>query len=1158
MSGLREVRLEDRYLLERGEVLMTGIQALVRLPLDQRRRDARAGHRTAGYITGYRGSPLGTYDLQLQRARELLAAHDIVHQPGVNEDLAATACQGTQQVALFGENRYDGVFAIWYGKGPGVDRSGDAIRHGNLFGTHPLGGVLLLLGDDHLCESSTTAHQSEFAMVDAMVPVLNPAGVQEILEFGLYGIALSRFSGAWVSLKCVHDTVESTAVVRVDPERPAISLPEDWTPPPEGLHIRWPDHGIGPSMALAQERRLHVHKLEAARAFARANGLDRLVTDPEPARLLVVSTGKSWLDLVAALDLLGLSFADLARMGVRLYKVGMTFPLEPTGLERAVRGVERVLVVEEKRPLVEDQMRVLLYDHPVRPLIEGKRDRFGRPLFPSHGALSIDRIAVELGRRLVEAGMAGEELARRVEALERLGADEADYVPPAQRLPWFCPGCPHNTSTRVPEGSRAVAGIGCHFMAQWMDRSTATFTQMGGEGASWLGQFPFVHREHVFQNVGDGTFYHSGSLAVRAAVAAGANITFKILYNDAVAMTGGQKMEIGNLAVPQIAQLLAAEGVKEIAVVADDPRRYPIGIEWPRGVRVHPREELAAVQERLRRTPGVTAIIYDQTCAAEKRRRRKRGEYPDPPLRLFIHEEVCEGCGDCARRSNCVAVVPVETPFGTKRRIDQSACNKDWSCLEGFCPSFVTVVGGRPRSAAPPELPALDALPEPELPALERPMGIVVTGIGGTGVITVAALLAMAAHLERRGATGLDMIGLAQKGGAVVSFLKIGPDMETIGAPRVATGGADVILGCDLVVTAGRVALPTAARGRTRAVVNEAEIPTGEATRIADFHLPIARLKRVLTERMGEEAVDFVDATGLARRLLGDAIGANLFLVGRAYQRGLLPVSAAAIERAIELNGVAVEFNRRAFRLGRLSVVDPELVARLARPEREEPIPHTLDEIVEHRARHLEAWQDRAWAQRYRDFVEHVRRVEAERTGSEELARTVALALARLMSYKDEYEVARLFSDPSFERRLRETFEGVERIEYHLAPPLFASRDPETGHLRKARYGPWMRHAFRLLAKLRFLRGTPLDIFGSTAERRRERALIGEYRALVERLLERLTPGNHALAVEIAGLALAIRGYGHVKEAAIADWEAKTAALLARYEGRVELAVAAE
>jgi len=1154
---LREVRLEDRYLLERGEVLMTGIQALVRLPLDQRRRDARAGYRTAGYITGYRGSPLGTYDLQLQRARRLLEAHDIVHQPGVNEDLAATACQGTQQVALFGENRFDGVFAIWYGKGPGVDRSGDAIRHGNLFGTHPLGGVLLLLGDDHLCESSTTAHQSEYAMVDAMVPVLNPAGVQEILEFGLYGIAMSRFSGAWVALKCVHDTVESTAVVRVDPDRPHIALPDDWTPPPDGLHIRWPDHGIGPSMALAQERRLHVHKLEAARAFARANGIDRLVTDPDPARLLVVSTGKSWLDLVAALDLLGLSPADLARMGVRLYKPGLTFPLEPVGLERAVRGVERVLVVEEKRPLIEDQMRALLYDHPTRPLIEGKRDRFGQPLFPSHGALSIDRIAVELGRRLVEL-TGHEELARRVEAIDGM-ARAAEVEPPAQRLPWFCPGCPHNTSTRVPEGARAVAGIGCHFMVQWMDRSTATFTQMGGEGASWLGQAPFVHREHVFQNVGDGTFYHSGSLAVRAAVAAGANITFKILYNDAVAMTGGQKMEIGNLTVPQIAQLLAAEGVKEIAVVTDDPHRYPIGVEWPRGVRIYPREQLDEVQERFRRTPGVTAIVYDQTCAAEKRRRRKRGEYPDPPLRLFIHEEVCEGCGDCARKSNCVAVVPVETPFGTKRRIDQSACNKDWSCLEGFCPSFVTVVGGRPRPAAPPELPALDVLPEPALPPLERPMGIVITGIGGTGVITVAAILAMAAHLERKGAVGLDMIGLAQKGGAVVSFLKIGPDMETIGAPRVAVGGADVILGCDLVVTAGRVALPTAARGRTQAVVNEAEIPTGEATRVADFHLPIERLKRTIMGRIGEGAVDFVNASDLARRLLGDAIGANLFLVGRAYQRGLLPVSAAAIERAIALNGVAVDFNRRAFRLGRLSVVDPQQVEHLARHgERETQIPRTLEEIVEHRARHLEAWQDHRWAQRYRAFVARVRQVEAERVGSDGLTRIVALALARLMSYKDEYEVARLFSDPAFERRLHETFEGVERIEFHLAPPLFASRDPKTGHLRKTRYGPWMRYAFRLLARLRFLRGTPFDIFGHTAERRRERALIGAYQDLVERLLARLAPDNHELAVEIAALALDIRGYGHVKEAAIRDFEAKSAALLARYEGQGELAAAAE
>ncbi len=1158
MSQLREVSLEDKYRLERGSALMTGIQALVRLPLEQRRRDHARGWNTAGYITGYRGSPLGTYDLQLQRAQELLAAHHIVHQPALNEDLAATACQGTQQATLFGEQKYDGVFAIWYGKGPGVDRSGDAIRHGNLFGTHPRGGVLLLLGDDHLCESSTTAHQSEFAMVDALVPVLNPASVQEILEFGLYGIALSRFSGAWVALKCVHDTVESTAVVALDPQRPSIREPEDWSPPEDGLHIRWPDHGFGPAMALAQERRLHAFKLEAARAFARANGIDRIVIEPERPRLLLVTCGKSYQDVVAALDLLGLDFAAAARLGLRLYKVGMTFPLEPRGLEQAVRGVERVLVVEEKRPLIEDQMRVLLYDSPQRPLIEGKRDRFGAELFPSYGALAIDRIAVELGRRLGElAGVP--ELVRRAEEIQERSARQAQAGPPVVRLPWFCPGCPHNTSTRVPEGARAVAGIGCHFMVQWMDRQTATFTQMGGEGASWIGQAPFVHRQHIFQNMGDGTFYHSGSLAVRAAVAAGCNITFKILYNDAVAMTGGQKMELGQLSVPQIARMLLAEGVQEVAVVADDPAKYPLGTAWPRGVTVHPREELETVQERLAQVPGVTALIYDQTCAAEKRRRRRRGEYPDPPVRVFINEEVCEGCGDCGLKSNCVAILPSPTPLGTKRRIDQSACNKDYSCLAGFCPSFVTVVGGRPRRGTMAASERLERLPEPRCPELSRPLGLVITGIGGTGVVTVAALLAMAAHLEGKGAVGLDMIGLAQKGGAVVSFLKIGPDMATIGAPRVASGSADVLLGCDLVVSAGTVALPTLARGRTRAVVNAAEITTGQFTRDPDFRLPTARLIRTLEQAVGADALMLVDATELARRLVGDAIGANLLLVGCAYQRGLLPVSAAAIERAIELNGVAVEMNRRAFRFGRLYALDPEEVQRLAGLGPPPPAP-TLDELIARHMRHLTAWQNRAWAERYRAFIAQVRAVEQRQTpGREQLTRTVADALVRLMSYKDEYEVARLYSDGRFERTLAEAFEGIERIEYHLAPPLWAARDPRTGHPRKARYGPWVRHAFRLLARLKWLRGTPFDPFGWTRERREERALIEEYRQLVERLLARLGPDNHALAVEIAGLADRIRGFGHIKQAAIADWRARTRALMARYEGRdQQLAAAAE
>ncbi len=1151
MADLLDVTLEDKYRLERGRVFMTGVQALVRLPIAQRRRDLAAGHRTAGYVTGYRGSPLGAYDQELQRAKALLAEHEIVHRPGVNEDLAATACQGTQQVGLFGENRYDGVFAIWYAKGPGVDRSGDAIRHGNLFGTAPLGGVLMLLGDDHLCESSTTAHQSEYAMVDAMVPVLNPSGVAEILEYGLLGIAMSRFSGAWVALKCVHDTVESTASVPVAPERPAIRLPEDYAPPPDGLHIRWPDHGIGPTMALAQEARLHTQKLEAARAFARANGLDRIVADCTAPKLTIVTTGKSWMDLVAALDLLGLDAERAAAFGLRIYKVGMTFPLEPVMLERAVAGVERVMVIEEKRPLVEDQLKTLLYGSQHRPTVIGKRDEHGAPLFPSHGALAIDRIALELGRRLAELG-ADRELARRLADLEKLARRQVGRQPPIVRLPYFCAGCPHNGSTRVPEGSRAVAGIGCHFMAQWMDRNTATFTQMGGEGGSWLGQAPFSTRPHVFQNVGDGTFYHSGSLAVRAAVAAGANLTFKILYNDAVAMTGGQKMEIGNLTVPRIARLLEAEGVSEIAVVTDEPRKYPVGVDFPKGVRIHHRDELDEVQRRLREVPGVTAIIYDQTCAAEKRRRRKRGLLPDPPLRVIVNEEVCEGCGDCGLRSNCVAILPSETPLGRKRRIDQSACNKDYSCLKGFCPSFVTVHGAKPRrrAAAVRERP-FPPLPEPHPPALDSPYGIVVTGIGGTGVVTIAALLGMAAHLEGKGLAALDMIGLAQKGGAVVSFLKIARRQEEIGAPRVAVGGADLLLGCDMVVAAGRIALPTVARGRSRLVVNAAEVITGDFTRDPEFRLPTEALRETLCAAAGEEAVDFVDATRLARELLGDAIGANLFLVGYAFQKGLLPLSAAAILRAVEINGVAVEFNKNAFLWGRRAAHDPRAMeALVGRSERPETAATDLDALIADRAKHLEAYQDAAWAERYRRRVAAVReREHAVLPGRTELAEAVARGLHRLMAYKDEYEVARLYVDGSFHRRLEEEFESWDRLEFHLAPPLLASRDPRTGRLRKSRYGPWVMHVFRLLARLKGLRGTFLDPFGRTAERRRERALIREYEAMLEEILERLDADNHALAVALARAPERIRGFGHVKEAAIREFEHQREALLSRLRG---------
>ncbi|HMR30441.1 MAG TPA: indolepyruvate ferredoxin oxidoreductase family protein [Geminicoccaceae bacterium] len=1145
-TDLLEISLDDKYTKAAGRVFVTGIQALVRLPLEQRRRDLAAGLNTAGYITGYRGSPLGAYDQQLSRAKALLAEHHVVHQPGVNEDLAATACQGTQAVGQDGHGRYDGVFAIWYAKGPGVDRSGDAIKHGNLFGSARRGGVLLLLGDDHICESSTTAHQSEYAMVDAMVPILNPSGVQEILEYGLHGIAMSRYSGAWVALKCIHDTVESTASIEVDPDSPRIVEPEDFPMPPGGLGYYVPPEKPWPPLALEAEQRVHTVKMEAARAYARANRLDRVVLGRAGARVMVVTTGKSWMDVAAALDELGIDGVRARALDFGVYKVGLVFPLEPVMLEHAVGGSELVVVVEEKRGLIEGQLKELLYAAERRPRVVGKQDEHGAVLFPSHGALDANMVALAIARRLAERSG---DAAMRTSADEMEARRKAVSGNPAAlvRLPWFCPGCPHNTSTRSPEGSRTVAGIGCHFMATWMGRDTVGFTQMGGEGASWLGEAPFTDTPHVFQNIGDGTFYHSGSLTVRAAKASGADITFKILYNDAVAMTGGQKMETANLTVPQVAGLLATEGATEIAVVTDEPGKYPLSA-FPSGVRVHHRDDLDGVQRHMRTVPGVSAIIYDQTCAAEKRRRRKQGRMADPDRRVVINELVCEGCGDCGVQSNCVAVQPVETELGRKRRIDQSSCNKDFSCLEGFCPSFVTVHGARlQRSRSTVEEATLGELPAPVLPDLSGPYGIVVTGIGGTGVITIAALLGMAAHLEGKGFVGLDMVGLAQKGGAVVSHLKLAPTPEDIGSPRVAAGGASLLLGCDLVVAAGRTALPTVRRGFTRVVANTEEVMTGAFTKDPDLTFPALRLRRSLTDAAGGEAVTFVDASRIATGLLGDAIATNLFMVGVAWQQGLIPLSAEAIERAIEVNGVAVEMNRRAFRWGRRWAAGPAAVEAAA-GVKAPPAAETLDQLVDRRAAFLADYQDAAYAQRYRDAVARVRAAERRVVaGSERLAEAAARSLFRLMAYKDEYEVARLYTDGSFLKQLGKEMAGWRRLEVHLAPPLLASRDPVTGHLRKRRFGPWILHAFRLLAPLKRLRGTAFDPFGWTAERRTERELIGRFESLLAEITERLTPERHGLAIELAELPQRMRGFGHVKAANIEKARAREAELLAAF-----------
>jgi indolepyruvate ferredoxin oxidoreductase len=1156
--ALAAVSLDDKYEARTGRVFLTGIQALIRLPMMQRQRDLAAGLNTAGFVSGYRGSPLGALDLGLWRAQKFLQKHHIEFQPGLNEDLAATAIWGTQQLNLFPGAKYDGVFAMWYGKGPGVDRCGDVLRHGNASGTSRYGGVLLVAGDDHVASSSTLPHQTDHNFIAAMIPLLYPAGVQDILDFGMLGWAMSRYSGCWVGLKSVAETVESSASVAIDPDRFHYVLPNDFEMPEGGLGVRWPDTPI------EQEYRLQRYKAYAALAFARANKLDRVVIDSPKPRFGIVTAGKSYLDVRQALDDLGIDEAEAARIGIRVYKVGMVWPLERDGVRRFAEGLEEILVVEEKRAIIENQLKEQLYNwrEDVRPRVVGKFDERGEWILPSSGGLTPAQIARVIARRIGRF-YDSPRMRDRLGFLEAKERQLASHKTRFERIPYFCSGCPHNTSTRVPEGSRAVAGIGCHYMAQFMDRNTATFTHMGGEGATWIGQAPFSEENHIFANLGDGTYYHSGILAIRACVAAKVNITYKILYNDAVAMTGGQPVE-GQPTVPQISHQLAAEGVGRIAVVTDEPEKYPVNAGFAPGVTIHHRDDLDKVQRELREWPGVSAIIYDQTCAAEKRRRRKRKQYPDPPKRVFINEMVCEGCGDCGVQSNCVSVIPLETEFGRKRAIDQSSCNKDYSCIKGFCPSFVTVHGGAPRKRRPAKLrEVLPDVPEPALPATDQPYGILITGIGGTGVITVGALLGMAAHIAGKGVSVLDMTGLAQKNGAVLSHVRIADRPDDIHAVRIAAGEANAVIGCDLVVAAAADALAKMRKGTTRAVVNSYEAVTADFTRRPDLKFPGAELHTLLQEAVGADAVDFIDATDIATALMGDSIATNMFMLGFAWQKGLIPLPAEAIDRAIELNGVAVEANREAFLWGRRAAVDRAAVERIAMPADAIPddrrFARTLDEIVARRVEDLTAYQDAAYAKRYETLVRQVQAVEAARTpGRSELTEAVARYYYKLLAYKDEYEVARLFSDGRFRRQLNDAFEGDYRLEFHLAPPLLAPRDPETGRLQKVSYGPWMLRAFGLLAKLKSLRGTRFDIFGRTPERKRERALIGEYEKTVAELLAGLDADNHALAVEIASIPEHIRGYGHIKDAHLEEAKRREAELLRAFRSHAAPRAAAE
>jgi indolepyruvate ferredoxin oxidoreductase len=1151
------VTLDDKYARFEGRVFLTGIQALVRLPLLQARRDRAAGRNTAGFISGYRGSPLGGYDLALWAAKTHLAAHNIVFEPGINEDLAATAVWGSQTVGLLPKPKYDGVFGLWYGKGPGVDRSGDVLKHASYAGVPAWGGAIALCGDDHGARSSTLAHQSDLALIHFGMPVLNPSTVEELVSYGLSAWAMSRYSGCWIGMKALTDTVEGGASIPADMDRMGFAVPDDFEMPAGGLNLR------AKGSALEIEARHFEMRHPAAQAWVRANGIDRLAWGCAGRRRLgLVSTGKAYLDVVEALRGLGLDEARCTALGIGVYKVGMVWPLEPERLRDFAAGCDEIFVIEEKHPIIEDQISTILYNAPAdrRPVLTGKLDEQARPLLREVGELDPDLLLHVIAGRL-RGRIEDEALRARFDTIKPLetGIPTISFgVKDLLRPPSFCAGCPHNTSTVVPEESIAGAGIGCHIMAAGMpERHTMGASHMGGEGATWIGQAPFTETAHIFQNMGDGTYFHSGLLAIRAAIAAKTNITYKILLNGAIAMTGGQTVEgesfESSLTGPHIAQQLAAEGCRRIALVSDDPGRHERSA-YPGFVSFHHRDELDAVQRDFREFAGVSAIIYEQACATERRRLRKRGKLADPAERLFIHPEVCEGCGDCGVQSNCIAVEPLETRLGRKRRINQTVCNKDFSCAKGLCPSFVTVLGGKPRAkaetapAADPlsgEQALVDALALPELPRIGEVYNVLLAGIGGQGVVTVAALLGMAAHLENKLLTVLDNSGLAQRNGSVTSHLRIGDGAERH-SPRIPNGDVDLVIGADPMVVAIPETLAKLGHGRSAVLLNRFVSPNARFAREPDLDLRVDPLLAKIRPRADASRIMDIDATQIAQIMLGNAVGANLFLVGYAWQMGLLPLEAASIARAIELNNTEVAMNTRAFGLGRIAAARPELVAVWLRGHEEQHIPDTLGDLLADRMPRLQAWGGAAHARRYRALVAKVERAEAGIPGVEgRLSRAVAHVAAKLMTYKDEYEVARLMTEPSFAVLLRETFEGDFEVRYNLAPPLISPRDGRTGRPKKRRFGPGMAIGFEALRKLRGLRGTPLDIFGYGAHRRMERRLIAEYEALVEAVLAKVGSGNVAQAEAVLRAHDKVRGYDVVKEQSVARVREELSGLVA-------------
>jgi len=1159
---LKDVSLDDKYTATTGKIFLSGIQALVRLPMMQKLRDERDGLNTAGFVSGYRGSPLGGLDENLWKAKGHLEAKSIRFVPGVNEDLAATAVWGTQTVDLIGPAKHDGVFAMWYAKGPGVDRCGDVFKHMNHAGTAKHGGVLLVAGDDHGAYSSTLPHQSDHIFAACMIPVLYPSNVQEYLDLGVHGWAMSRFSGLAVAFKALADTVESSASVDADPFRVEVKLPQDFAMPEGGLNTKLSSIPLG-QQARNQEALMQDYKIYAALAYARENKLNRTTIDSADAKLGIIASGKSYVDVLEALEELGIDEAMAAQVGLRLFKVAMIWPLEPEGVREFAQGLDEILVVEEKRQVVEYQLKEQLYNwrDDVRPRVIGKFDDKGEwvaPrgewLLPPKADFSVAQVARVIAGRIARLNLddrTRDLIKARLAFLEAKDAVLMKAVTTPFRPAFYCSGCPHNTSTKVPEGSFALAGIGCHVMATsiYPEMNKLT-THMGGEGAPWIGQTAFSTVPHVFQNLGDGTYFHSGYLAVRAAIAAKVNITYKILYNDAVAMTGGQPVD-GTTSVPLIARQMAAEGVKRIALVTEDLSRYEDRSALPPEVTLYDRSKMDDVQRELREIPGVTVLIYDQTCAAEKRRRRKKGEFPDVAKRMVINEAVCEGCGDCGVQSNCVSILPKETEFGRKRTIDQSACNKDYSCAKGFCPSFATVEGGtlKKNKAGAGKKDADDGwgpLPAPALPSIATPYNILINGIGGTGVITVGALMGMAAHLEGKGASVLDMTGMSQKNGSVTSHVKIAETPERLRAQRIATGEADLVLGCDMLTAGAADAISKMRPGRTMVVVNLHEQPTGTFAQQRDWEFPAAQVRELIVEAVGGvSGADFLDATKLATALMGDSIAANLFMLGYAWQKGLVPLSEASLLRAIELNGVAVASNQRSFLWGRRAAVDLARVERQALPA--QPVvlqmPQSLDSVVRKRVDFLTGYQNAAYAAQYETLVARVRERESALGLGNKLSMAVAKSYAKLLAYKDEYEVARLYTDGRFVEQLQSQFDGKFSVKFNLAPPLFAKKNAE-GHLVKAEFGSWMWSAFKLLAKLKGLRGTALDVFGYTAERKMERALVAEYRDTIETLLPQLDAASYAVAVELAALPEQIRGFGHVKEKAVAEYRVRRQELL--------------